>query len=175
MKFTASSATSPPSFISDYSYCLFIRGLLWRERQFVSLGAMLHCTESGMALCYGNGSVGDDVKETPIRSGSQHCSLICKLHASICCAELPGKAVQHVIITQEFGEAEGKAGGGYFRGCSCTALTWSRCADGSWSWNCALRGLLCGAHEQLRLGPDIVLHISHGKGAARNEPTQSCA
>lgn len=72
---------------------------------------VIRCTERRVAFCYGNGSVENDVKETPIRSGSHHDSLICKIYTCSCCAELTGKTVKHVI-TQEFGEAEGKAGRG---------------------------------------------------------------
>lgn len=79
------------------------------------------CTESRAAFCYGNGSVGDDVKETPISSGSHHYGLICKIHSFICRAELTGNTVKHVI-TQEFGEVEGKAGGGLFSGLQLCCL-----------------------------------------------------
>lgn len=74
---------------------------------------VIRCTESRVAFCYGNGSVENDVKETPIRSGPHHYSLICKIYTFICCVELTGNTVKHVI-TQEFWEVEGKAGRGLF-------------------------------------------------------------
>lgn len=73
---------------------------------------MLPCEQGRAVFCYGNASVEDDVKETPIRSGSHHHSLMGEIYTSTG-AELTGKAAEHVI-TQECEEVEGEAGGGLF-------------------------------------------------------------
>lgn len=88
---------------------------LWDNNSLFPCEQVTGCAASRAAFCYGNGSVGDDVKETPIRSGARRSGSSCTALTSVCWAALAGNTLQH-LITQEFGEVEGKAGGGLVLG-----------------------------------------------------------